>query len=59
MLPAEYISADGFGITQKARQYLSPLVQGEAPPPYKNGLPDYVMLRNTPVPKKLKSEFKL
>jgi len=31
----------------------SPLIQGEAPPPYKNGLPDYVKLKNVPVAKKL------
>ena len=53
MLPAAYISADGFGITQQARNYLVPLVQGEAPPPYRDGLPDYVVLKNVPVPKRL------
>ncbi|MEI6301406.1 MAG: 6-phosphofructokinase [Betaproteobacteria bacterium] len=58
MLPASYISADGFGITQQARNYLAPLVQGEAPPPYRNGLPDFVVLKNVPVPKRL-GAFKL
>src|SRR5438094_3092257 len=53
MMPRDFITADGFHITPKCRPYLSPLIQGEAPPPYKNGLPDYVKLKNTPVPKKL------
>ncbi len=36
-MPAEYISEDGMGITEACRRYLSPLIQGEAYPPYKNG----------------------
>ncbi|MBC6961358.1 MAG: 6-phosphofructokinase, partial [Nitrosomonas sp.] len=42
MMPADFISEDGFGITGKCREYLSPLIEGEDYPPYKNGLPDYV-----------------
>jgi len=57
LLPADFISPDGFGITPAARRYLAPLIVGEAFPPFKNGLPDYVRLRNTPVPKKLAGEF--
>ena len=53
MMPRDFITADGFHITPKCRAYISPLIQGEAPPPYKNGLPDYIRLRNVPVPKKL------
>ena len=53
LLPAEFISADGFGITEAARRYLAPLIVGEAYPPYKNGLPDYVKLQNVAAPKKL------
>lgn len=45
-LPDDYITADGFGITEKARAYLLPLIQGEAYPPYVNGLPQYVRLQN-------------
>jgi ATP-dependent phosphofructokinase / diphosphate-dependent phosphofructokinase len=56
-LPADFINADGFGITEAARRYLAPLILGEAYPPFKNGLPDYVTLQNTPVPKKLASSF--
>jgi 6-phosphofructokinase 1 len=42
-MPANFIRKDGFGITAAARRYLSPLVAGEASPPYgKDGLPAYV-----------------
>ena len=50
-------SADGFGITAKARAYLAPLIRGEAPPPYRDGLPQYVRLKNIAVPKKLSTGF--
>jgi 6-phosphofructokinase 1 len=56
-LPRRYISADGFGITAAARSYLSPLIRGEDYPPYVNGLPRYVTLRNAPVAKRLNTEF--
>ena len=59
LLPPYFISSDGFGITEAARRYLAPLICGEAYPPFKNGLPDYVNLRNAAVPKKLTSEFTL
>lgn len=52
-MPRSYISKDGFGITAKARRYLEPLICGEDNPPYKNGLPVYVRLKNTLVRKKL------
>jgi 6-phosphofructokinase 1 len=58
MMPRDFISADGLQITEKCRAYLAPLVQGEAPPPFRNGLPDYVRLKNAPVRKKL-PEFKI
>jgi len=53
MMPADYISEDGFGITEACREYLLPLIEGEDYPPYKNGLPDYVRLKNVAVQKKL------
>ncbi|MCX7562210.1 6-phosphofructokinase [Xanthomonadaceae bacterium XH05] len=53
-LPKNFIRKDGYGITDKARAYLEPLIRGEAPPPYgKDGLPKYVSLKNSPVAKKL------
>jgi 6-phosphofructokinase 1 len=57
MLPRDYITADGFGITAKGRRYLAPLIQGEDYPPYEGGLPKYVVLKNKPVKKKLKKPF--
>ena len=42
-MPANFIRKDGHGITAAARRYLTPLIAGEAPPPYgKDGLPAYV-----------------
>lgn len=58
-MPRDFITEDGFHITEKCRAYLSPLIKGEDYPPYKNGLPDYVKLKNVAVEKKLKSEFKV
>jgi 6-phosphofructokinase 1 len=57
-MPRDFITEDGFGITEKCRRYLAPLIQGEDYPPYENGLPTYVRLKNVAVPKKLE-EFKL
>ena len=53
MMPRNFITKDGYGITERCRTYLSPLIKGEDYPPYKNGLPDYVRLQNIAVPKKL------
>jgi len=41
-MPDDYIRADGFGISEACRQYILPLIQGEAYPVYHNGLPDYL-----------------
>ena len=54
MMPKNYISADGFGITPVARRYLAPLIQGEDYPPYgPDGLPRYVRMKKVLVRKKL------
>ena len=58
-LPRNYITEDGFGITEACRRYLEPLVAGEAYPPYRDGLPEYVRIKGTPVRKRLRTEFKL
>ncbi|NND59776.1 MAG: diphosphate--fructose-6-phosphate 1-phosphotransferase, partial [Gammaproteobacteria bacterium] len=58
-MPRSYITRDGFGITAKARRYLAPLIRGESPPPYKDGLPKYVTLKNISVKKKLKTTFEI
>jgi 6-phosphofructokinase len=54
MMPNNFITKDGFGITKACRTYLEPLIKGEDYPPYKDGLPKYVRLKNVGVPKKLK-----
>ena len=56
-MPKNFISTDGFGITQRCRNYLTPLIRGEDYPPYRNGLPDYAKLKNISVAKKLKETF--
>jgi 6-phosphofructokinase 1 len=59
MMPKNFISKNGFGITKKCREYLEPLIRGEDYPPYgKDGLPKYVQPKNVGVKKKLK-DFKV
>ena len=56
-MPAEFISDDGFGITEAARRYLEPLIRGEAYPSYdEHGLPEYITPEFSLVPKTL-AEF--
>ncbi|OJZ18818.1 MAG: 6-phosphofructokinase, partial [Thiobacillus sp. 65-29] len=57
-MPRDFITKDGFGITEKCKRYLTPLIQGEDYPKYKDGLPVYVTLKNVAVAKKL-PDFKL
>lgn len=57
MLPPEYITADGYGITAACRRYLEPLIAGEDYPPYKDGLPAYVQIKGAAVPRKLNKPF--
>ena len=52
-MPADFISADGFGITEACRRYLAPLIEGEDPPPFVRGLPNYVKLKNLSIVRKL------
>ncbi len=58
-MPRDFISEDGYRITEACRAYLSPLIEGEDYPPYRGGLPDYVALKNWPVTKKLEQPFAL
>ncbi|MGB5474154.1 MAG: 6-phosphofructokinase [Gammaproteobacteria bacterium] len=54
MMPKNFITRDGFGITNKCREYLEPLMKGEDYPPYgKDGMPKYVQLKNVAVKRKL------
>ena len=52
-MPRDFITKDGFCITDKCKRYLLPLIQGEDYPKYKGGLPQYVTLKNVAVAKKL------
>jgi 6-phosphofructokinase 1 len=58
MMPKSFITKDGYGITKKCREYMEPLIKGEDYPPYKNGMPQYVRLKNVAVAKKL-SKFEI
>ena len=57
MMPRSFITEDGFGITQEARDYMQPLIMGEDYPPYKNGVPEYAQLKNCLIAKKLDTVF--
>lgn len=52
-MPRKFISADGYSITQACRNYLTSLIEGEDYPPYHEGLPRYVRLKNSQVRKRL------
>ncbi|MGB0956283.1 MAG: 6-phosphofructokinase [Panacagrimonas sp.] len=52
-MPPSFIDDSGFHITPACRRYLAPLIAGEDPPPFRNGMPDYVRLQNTPVVRRL------
>jgi len=58
-MPRDFITPDGFQITARCRNYLAPLIAGEAFPPFENGLPKYVRLKNVAVKKKTGREFQL
>ncbi|MEN9503718.1 MAG: hypothetical protein RI964_3003 [Pseudomonadota bacterium] len=53
MMPKDFITEDGFGITAACREYLQPLIEGEDYPPYENGMPKYVTLKHALLAKKL------
>lgn len=53
MMPRDYITEDGFGITEKCRTYMQPLIEGEAYPPYEKGMPKYVILQKKLLDQKL------
>ena len=57
-MPKNFISKDGFGITAACKNYLSPLIQGEAWAPFEEGVIQTAHLKNKLVRKKLKN-FKI
>jgi 6-phosphofructokinase len=52
-MPPEFITADGFGITEACKRYLRPLIQGEDYPEFRNGMPVFATLKNVAVARKL------
>ncbi|WP_417547615.1 6-phosphofructokinase [Marinobacter segnicrescens] len=58
-MPIHYISDDGFGITEDCREYLQPLIEGEAFPPFENGIPKVAHLKSVLTEKKLKTPFEV
>tara|TARA_B100000676_G_scaffold255645_1_gene262601 strand:- start:86 stop:1363 length:1278 start_codon:yes stop_codon:yes gene_type:complete len=56
-LPPNFISKDGFGVTEECIQYLRPLIGGEDYPPYVDGVPNYVSLKKQFEPRKLTDDF--
>ena len=56
-MPKSYITKDGFDITARAMRYLRPLIAGEDYPRYKNGVPEYVRLKQQRVAKKLLEQW--
>ena len=59
MMPRDYITRNGFGITDKGRAYFEPLITGEDHPPYRSGLPVYAKLKKHLVAKKVRRRFKV
>ena len=56
MMPADFITDDGFGITDACREYLYPLISGESYPDYDGrGMPKYVVLKNQLIDQKLET----
>ena len=54
-MPRNFISKDGFGITQSCKNYLSPLIQGEAWAPFEDGVIQTASLKNKLIKKKLRN----
>jgi len=58
-MPIHFTSDDGFSITADCRAYLQPLIQGEAFPPFENGLPKVAHLKKVLAPKLLNTPFEI
>lgn len=57
-LPRSFLGTDGYRLTSRARSYFLPLIQGEAWPPFADGLPAHAQLKLRPVPRRLQSTFR-
>lgn len=54
-VPRDFITRDGFSITEACKNYITPLIQGEDYPAFKYGLPQYSLLKNRLLAKKLRA----
>ena len=52
-IPRSYITRDGYHITEPCRRYLQPLIVGEAPVKYRDGLPVHVSLKEERIKRRL------
>lgn len=52
-MPRRFIDREGFGVSRAGLAYLQPLIEGEAYPPYRNGMPQYARLKKVMVEKRL------
>ena len=52
-LPRNFLTADGYRLTARARRYFTPLIRGEAWPPFADGLPVHAQLKLRAVRRKL------
>lgn len=52
LLPKDWIAENGISMKQEFLDYARPLIQGEVPIPFEDGLPKYVRLEKIPVDKK-------
>ncbi len=57
-LPRSFLTGDGYRLTAGARAYFTPLIRGEAWPPFADGLPVHARLKLKPVTRRLKSVFR-
>ncbi len=52
-LPRNFLTTDGYRLTARARRYFTPLIRGEAWPPFVDGLPVHARLQLRAVRRKL------
>ena len=57
-LPRSFLTSDGYRLTARARTYFTPLIRGEAWPPFADGLPVHAQLKLKPVTRRLQSAFR-
>ncbi len=54
-LPRDWVHEDGVSMNHQFYKYALPLIQGEVPIPYENGLPQFVKLKKERVKKRLEA----